>query len=132
MKAKSSLIAGAILALFAVIFGAMGAHALKKILTPEELQSFETAVRYQFLHALALMLLGTLAYMNAELKVSLRKPALFILLGTLLFSGSIYLLVLSHQLSINLSFLGPVTPIGGTLMIVGWAWSIKAFLQLKA
>lgn len=132
MQPKSQLVSASILAFLAVAFGAMGAHALKKILTPEELQSFETAVKYQFYHALALLALGVLATVKPAFASVLKTPSLLLLLGTLCFSVSIYLLVLSFHLGINLSFLGPVTPIGGTLLLIGWGLLIKLFIQTES
>jgi uncharacterized membrane protein YgdD (TMEM256/DUF423 family) len=107
--------AGAILALLAVAFGAFGAHALKEIVTPERLQTFETGVRYQMYHALALLLISVLTLKNY-------RPAWFILIGTIIFSGSLYLLVL-----LDIGIFGAITPIGGILQIIGWMMLIFSF-----
>jgi len=106
----------AILGLLAVVLGALGAHALEKVLDNSSLNSFKTGVRYQAWHALALLALVSINY---PIK---RKGTIAILwlLGTILFSGSIYLLSLSGLWEMNFSFLGPVTPLGGLLMISGW------------
>lgn len=106
---------GAVLALLAVAFGAFGAHALKDMVTPERLQTFETAVRYQMYHALALLIMSVLPLKNY-------RPAWLILLGTIIFSGSLYLLVL-----LNIGIFGAITPIGGILQITGWAMLIFTF-----
>ncbi len=100
---------GAVLALLAVAFGAFGAHALKEIVTPERLQTFETGVRYQMYHALALLIMSVLPLKNY-------RSAWLILIGTIIFSGSLYILVLS-----NVGIFGAITPIGGVLQIIGWA-----------
>lgn len=99
---------GAVLALLAVAFGAFGAHALKEIVTPERLQTFETGVRYQMYHALALLVMSVLPLKNY-------RAAWLLLVGTIIFSGSLYLLVL-----LDVGIFGAITPIGGVLQIVGW------------
>ena len=105
-------------AAIAVILGALGAHALKTTLPDTQLASFETAVRYHIYHALAILLT---AIIGLQLKVSLQVALWLFAIGTLLFSGSIYLLatIPLHGLE-GLRALGPVTPIGGVLLIAGW------------
>ena len=111
------LISAIILGASAIIMGAFGAHALKKILDLERLSSFEIGVRYQMYAALTLLVLG----FNLTFENSLEIWAFYgILLGTLLFSGSIYLLSFKNYWKINLKFLGPITPIGGLLLVIGW------------
>lgn len=100
---------GAILAFVGVGLGAFGAHSLEGLLTPDRLETFETGVRYQMYHALGLLAIGALS-------VQAHRAALFIFTGSLIFSGSLYLLVLS-----GISWLGAVTPIGGVLQLIGWA-----------
>lgn len=111
---------GAVLGLIGVITGALGAHALEETLG-DKLASYETAVRYQMYHALAFIVLGVMAA-RAELR-GLTIIAWFWALGVLLFSGSIYLLVLTPLK------VGIVTPIGGLLMIVGWAILLVSALR---
>ena len=102
-----------------VILGAFGAHALKKILPPESLASFEVGVRYQLIHAVALLALAALSAHVASPWIA-RAGGLWSV-GILLFSGSIYLLACRHALGLpGLKVLGPVTPIGGLLLILGW------------
>jgi uncharacterized membrane protein YgdD (TMEM256/DUF423 family) len=105
-------------AAIAVILGALGAHALKTVLPDAQLASFETAVRYHVYHALAILLT---AIIGLQLKASLQVTLWLFAIGTLLFSGSIYLLatIPLHGLE-ELRALGPVTPIGGVLLIAGW------------
>jgi uncharacterized membrane protein YgdD (TMEM256/DUF423 family) len=110
---------GVAFAFFAVIFGAFGAHALKEHLSPEQLASFETGVRYQFYHAFALIILALLMYKRKNQMIN--YAGWLFISGTALFSGSIYLLALRNIVGFSASWLGPITPIGGTLLIIGWA-----------
>lgn len=105
---------GALFGMLAVIFGAFGAHALKKILSIDQLHSFEVGVKYQMYHAIVLLALG----FNANGITSATYWCFTI--GIVLFSFSIYGLVLSDARGKKLRFLGPVTPIGGLLLVMGW------------
>ena len=115
----------AILGALAVVLGAFGAHSLEKVLEPKSLQAFETGVRYQFYHALALLAAGMLA----ERYRTLWAGRLFIA-GIIAFSGSLYLLTTRSVTGIeSLVWLGPVTPLGGLCFIAGWislAWSVSS------
>ena len=103
----------ALLAATGVLLGALGAHALKAMLTPDQLLSFETAVRYQLYHALALLVIQDIhAHTQLRHIAAINKC---MLAGTLCFSGSIYALLATH-----IKLLGPITPIGGLLLIVAW------------
>lgn len=125
---RNSVLFGSILMILGIILGAFGAHALKEVLNPEQLTSFETGVRYQMYHGLALLVLG----LNADkLKFNLKLIVVLMLIGLLFFSGSIYLLALQSVLEINLRFLGPITPIGGLLLIISWAIFIVKMLTTK-
>ena len=105
---------GALLALLGVAFGAFGAHALRERLSPGYLEIFETGVRYQMYHALALLFVGWAA---SRWPGALTNAAGWSLVfGVLVFSGSLYVLVLSGQ-----RWLGAVTPFGGLALLVGWA-----------
>lgn len=116
---KSSLVKGAILGCIAVIFGALGSHALKQVLLPEQLLSFETGVRYQMYHALVILVLAVVVNSKSS-KLLLTTVNLFFL-GIVLFSGSIYLLTLKNIIAADfLKFAGPITPIGGILLVIGW------------
>ena len=128
---KSIVILGALFILLAVILGAMGAHALKEILSPKNLDSFETAVRYQMYMGLAILMLG----LNYT-KFRKRKFNVFIgflIAGVLLFSFSIYGLVWADATGmIGLKKgIGPITPLGGMLMIIGWILFILQFIKTK-
>ncbi len=121
-------------ALVAVILGAFGAHALKAILSPEKLQSFETGVRYQLIHALALILLAIYCQINvAQInnKKGITWASNFFIIGILLFSGSIYGLAFLSMTQSNWSFLlGPITPFGGLSLMLGWAsWAKVVWLN---
>lgn len=114
MTQQTFIITGALFGILAIIFGAFGAHALKKSLTEDQLKSFETGVKYQMYHALILVILG----FNYQFSTSAMYWCFT--LGITLFSFSIYGLVLSDSKGKKLKFLGPVTPIGGLLFVVGW------------
>lgn len=110
---KSWIMLGAFLAALAVIFGAFGAHALKNKVSPDDLIIFETGVKYHMYHALGLILIGILGFhYNADI---IQLPGFLISIGLLIFSGSLYILVLS-----GIRWLGAITPIGGVLLIAGW------------
>ncbi len=108
---------GGIFGTLAVIFGAFGAHALKRILSEDQLMSFETGVKYQMYHAIILIIIGIIFPFSDYSQIIM---ALCFLLGTLFFSFSIYGLVLSSAKGKKINFLGPVTPIGGLLLVAGW------------
>jgi uncharacterized membrane protein YgdD (TMEM256/DUF423 family) len=116
---RNWIIAAAISAALAVVLGALGAHALKAHLPEAQLASFETAVRYQMYHALTMLLTVIIA---RQFNVSLRIALWLFALGTVFFSGSIYLLatIPLHGME-AIRALGPVTPVGGMLLIAGWA-----------
>ena len=114
MKQDKVLLAGAVLGLLGVALGAFGAHALKPFLLESgRLDTFETAVKYQFYHALALMIISVL--MLVKNPRILKIAASLMLAGVTIFSGSLYILCLT-----NVGAWGAVTPIGGVLMIAGW------------
>ena len=101
----------------AIALGALGAHTLKEILTESKLASFETAVRYQLYGAIGLAIMALLGMVRKEWNH--RWSQYLLAIGTLFFSGSIYVLVFATQPGIRQVF-GPITPIGGVLMIVAW------------
>lgn len=125
---KKTVITGAILIVVAIVLGAFGAHALKKVLDFDQLNSFETGVRYQIYYGLALLILGL---NSSKFKFDLKWVSGLILSGVILFSGSIYGLTLQPILEVKLSFLGPITPIGGMLMIIGWCIFIVQLIRQK-
>ena len=113
----------------AIILGAFGAHALKKVLTIDQLATFETGVKYQMYHALFLLFLG----LNNHLTSKTKKTILILtILGIIFFSGSIYLLATNSLTSFDFKVIGIVTPIGGLLLIVAWSILMIQFLKKKA
>jgi len=117
---------GALYGLLAIVLGAFGAHALKKSFSEEQLKSFETGVKYQMYHALVLLMLG----FNLNLDTSLEKYIIYCFtIGTFLFSFSIYGLTLSASKGKKLRFLGPITPIGGLVLVIGWVLLLYSFIQ---
>jgi len=108
----------AVMGITAVMLGAFGAHALKNYVSLENVNTFETGVRYHLLHAIMIGMIGVLSHFGR--KKSLYYAAWFFTGGIILFSGSIYLLSIREIVDFG-SWLGPITPIGGTLFIAGWA-----------
>ena len=125
MTARLILQLGALLGALGVGIGAFGAHGLRKMLEASgRFETFETAVRYQFYHALALLAVGILLHIRPELR-SLGTVAWLWLGGVVVFSGSLYVLCLT-----GITKLGAVTPIGGVLFIAGWIVLLLAARQL--
>ncbi len=109
---------GGVFAGLSVIFGAFGAHALKRVFTADLQKSFETGVKYQMYHALILIISSSL-FTFEDFTEKLMGWSFTI--GIILFSFSIYGLCLSTAKNRKLTFLGPVTPIGGLFLVVGWS-----------
>lgn len=124
---RNLMITAATLAVIAVILGAMGAHLLEDKITAQQMNSFQTGLRYQMYHAIVLLFLG-----NFD-KINTRWISSLMLAGVVLFSGSIYLLSTKDLLGMqNITFLGPITPLGGLLMISAWIIFIyKLWVMLK-
>jgi len=126
---RKILIWGLLFCLCAVVFGAFGAHALKAFVSVDKLQIFETGVRYQFLHGIALIALsiyGNQHKVNWGEQKILGWAGHFFIIGTLFFSGSLYLLTLLTSTSYPITrILGPITPLGGLCFILGWAFWIR-------
>ncbi|ENO15723.2 DUF423 domain-containing protein [Marinobacter nanhaiticus D15-8W] len=112
--------AGALAALTGVMAGAFGAHGLRQIVSPRGLEVFQTGVTYQIYHALALLAVAVLAGFGLARRWLIASAVLFVV-GILLFSGSLYGLVL-----MDLTVLGPVTPVGGLCFMAGWVCLIIA------
>lgn len=123
MSPKIVLIIAGVLGAVAVGLGAFGAHGLEATLTANgRLATYETAVKYQFYHTLALLLVGILMInINHEY---FSWAAWSLLIGTIIFSGSLYILSLT-----NITWLGAITPIGGIALIVGWVFLILGALR---
>ena len=122
MTQQIIIITAATFGMLSVIFGAFGAHALKKILSIDQLKSFETGVKYQMYHAIVLLILGS--------NFDNLNPAIYwcFTVGIVFFSFSIYGLILSDAKGKKISFLGPITPIGGLLLVIGWFLLIIEFI----
>ncbi|MBI3492733.1 MAG: DUF423 domain-containing protein [Acidobacteria bacterium] len=119
---KTWMLIGAVAAFLAVAFGAFGAHGLRGRLTPEMLAVFETGVRYQMYHAVAILIVAlALARGDGGL---VRASGWLFTAGIVLFSGSLYLLALT-----GVTVLGAITPLGGVAFLAGWACLIVAALR---
>jgi len=125
---KQIAIVSVLLIALGIILGAFGAHGLKQVVSPEKVASFEVGVRYQIYHGIALLILSLNA---SKIEGTLKVFLAFILGGILFFSGSIYLLALNDLFGADLSFLGPLTPVGGVLMIAGWGVLVRQLLKMK-
>jgi uncharacterized membrane protein YgdD (TMEM256/DUF423 family) len=110
---KSILTIAAISGLLAVVLGAFGAHALKKMISPEMLEVYKTGVQYQFYHTFALLVVGILMYFNTS--KALKWSGYLFVVGILLFSGSLYIMTIT-----GIKALGFITPFGGTVWIIAW------------
>ncbi len=110
---KIWLIVGACLAALSVLIGAFGAHGLKSKISIHDLATFEIGVRYQMYHALAILLLGVISNYFPDSLIS--PVAYFMVIGVIIFSGSLYLLVLT-----DIKWFGAITPLGGICLIIGW------------
>jgi len=117
---RPALVLGALFALLAVMAGAFGAHGLRGVIDERGLEVFQTAVTYQIYHSLALILVAILPVAGLSRRL-LGIAAGFFVAGILLFSGSLYLLVLT-----DLRWMGPVTPVGGIGFMVGWILVLMA------
>jgi uncharacterized membrane protein YgdD (TMEM256/DUF423 family) len=123
-----TLVFGTVYGMLSVILGAFGAHALKKILSVERLESFETGVRYQMYAAFFLLIAGYILKFDTS---SQKWISILMIAGTMLFSFSIYFLSMQDYLGMNLKFLGPITPLGGLCMIISWGLLIFYFAKTK-
>ena len=111
---KIFVVLGSLSAFLGVGLGAFGAHGLKTKVTPEMLAVWQTGVLYHLVHALGLLLIGILCHLMPEAATA-RNAGWVILLGTVLFSGSLYLMVLT-----GIKPLGMITPFGGIAFLLGW------------
>jgi uncharacterized membrane protein YgdD (TMEM256/DUF423 family) len=130
-SSRFHIFCGLSFACLGVVIGAFAAHGLKPLLSLKEINNFETGVKYQFYHAFALIILGILGAI-IPLNERLFKVAGFLFfIGVILFSGSLYLLSTQSLFNISIPLLGPITPIGGVLLILGWALSIFGVLKSR-
>ena len=127
---KPALSSGIVFAALAVILGAFGAHALKQVMEPDQLVTFETGVRYQFYHSFALIACGLL-YNSFPFK-QVKQATTCFLLGVIMFSGSLYALtLLKANGEVGLRGIGILTPIGGVFFILGWILLFWAVIKKK-
>ena len=122
---KKAKIFGVLFALISVIIGALNSHALKKILPETDIESIEVSSRYMMYHGLGLILISILSLKEKKYVVN------FFIIGTILFSFSILVLSFQPIVNINFSWLGPVTPIGGSLLIIGWILLLYSLIREK-
>ena len=110
---KGYIIIASLFAALAILFGAFGSHALKERLSAQSLEVYDIATRYLMFHALGIFLIALLGFQLP--KESLEMPVIMMIVGTSIFSGSLYLIAM-----LDFKKLGMVTPIGGLLLIVSW------------
>lgn len=114
---KRILVTASLLGAITIALGAFGAHGLKAMVDENWVDTFNTGVRYQMYHVLALLWLGSTARVSEHTKQWVSRLWLF---GILFFSGSLYAMTLLEAAGDSLSFIGPITPFGGLLLILGW------------
>ena len=126
---RKIILTAALLGVISIVFGAFGAHALKKLVDANALATFETGVRYQMYHALFLLFLAT----NQSIQEKTKKVIhILVIFGVLFFSGSIYLLATNEITSFDFKIIGFITPIGGLLLIIAWSLLFIDFLKNKS
>ena len=136
---KNIMLTAAILGAVTIAIGAFGAHGLKELVDEDAIRTFETGVRYQMYHVLALLVLGSWGTFGSseageiDSRVASTKKWVYRLfcLGILFFSGSIYFLALNEVLPFSVKFLGPVTPMGGLLFVIGWLRLAFGIIKIK-
>ena len=125
---RKIFITATLLGFLGVVLGAFATHSLRSVLSDSALESFQTGVRYQVYHAFFLFVIG----LNSHLSSVQKKYILGLTLaGIILFSVSIYLLATNAMTSIDFSFLGPITPFGGLLLIFAWGFLLYVFIKHK-
>jgi uncharacterized membrane protein YgdD (TMEM256/DUF423 family) len=133
LSARIYLLISAFSGLLSVVLGAFGAHGLKKIVSPDMLAVYQTGVQYQFIHSLALLALAILMLMSVAKPAVLSKlkwSANLMMVGILLFSGSLYTMTLMSAAGGFPAWIGPITPIGGLAFIMGWIFLMVAAFKL--
>jgi uncharacterized membrane protein YgdD (TMEM256/DUF423 family) len=125
---KNIIVTASFLAAITIAIGAFGAHGLKELVDSKALVSFETGVRYQMYHVLALLVVGFATPISSTTR---KWVFLFFLAGIILFSGSIYLLSLNTLMTFDATTIAFLTPIGGLLFIIGWIRLAYGLLTIK-
>jgi len=123
---KTILVTASVLGVLSIILGAFGAHALKELIPFESQQTFETGVRYQMYHALLLLFIGSTHLIQQKTKKIIYY---LVVVGLLLFSGSIYGLSTNELSSFNFKSIGFITPIGGLSLIFAWIFLFIDFIK---
>lgn len=127
--ARKYVISGFCLIIIGICLGAFGAHGLAGKVSPEKIASFEVGVKYQLYHGFAFLILGSCL---KQLHIDSKFVFYFLLIGVLLFSCSIYILVLQKIVNFQLGFIfGPMTPLGGLLLIIGWVLAFRDYMKFK-
>ena len=121
MKLITAVFTGSVFMFLGVLFGALGSHALKARLTPDALQSYMIAIRYMLFHGVAILALVSLPFLD---EASKGRIAFLLVAGVIVFSGSIMVLSTKAMHQLNVSWLGPITPLGGLLLLAGWGYLI--------
>lgn len=124
------IVSGLSLLIIGIILGAFGAHALKELIAEERLISYETGVRYQLLHAVAFLIIP---FVSERFQLNTKWSFRLLLTGVCFFSFSIYLLAMKDvwHLESMAKILGPITPVGGLLMIIGWMLLLVQVVRKK-
>lgn len=129
MKISTIIKFASFFAIISVAFGAFGAHALREKIDMRSLEVWETATRYQFYHVFALFIVAFLK-MKSDSKI-LNTVARFFIYGILLFSGSLYFIATKSLMEVDLTWLGPFTPLGGLCFIIGWLLLIISSIKMN-
>lgn len=125
---KKIIVTASLFGIFAVILGAFGAHGLRSLISASDLENWKTAVSYQFYHTLALLFLSTMVRYRDRF---IDFAYYFFTAGIFFFSGSLYLLSTRAITGFQAGILGPITPIGGLMFILGWVFLLLAAIKNK-
>jgi len=126
---KKILVIASLMGLLSIAFGAFGAHGLKTLITSDSLQIFETGVRYQMYHALMLLFIGSTPLIKQK---TINIIFYLVIIGVLLFSGSIYGLAINNLTKFDFKIIGFITPIGGLFLIISWSLLLINFIKMKS
>jgi uncharacterized membrane protein YgdD (TMEM256/DUF423 family) len=126
---KKILIAAGVLGMLAVLLGAFAAHGLETLISSEAIETFQTGVRYQMYHALFLLFVASTSYLNNSIK---KRILYLIVIGIVLFSGSIYGLATNSLTPFDFKGIAFITPIGGLLLILSWFLMLVSAIKIKA
>lgn len=119
---------GSLFITLGIIFGALASHYFKKILSPESLSSFEVGLTYLIYNGLGMLILSGVDFISFKIK----KIVFYLIFwGTIVFSGSIFILSFKSQISFSLAWLGPITPLGGASLIIAWILTTLTFMIRK-